>query len=209
MHFPSKATHRPCASETHCSCVDRLPAPQEVNFCNFSGAFCFNCNHYTECTVVTYADREMCRGLGFWRELSRRRERLPQFLQLHPRMLLPLWGEHLQLKKTTSLIGFPSAEQHKDKDCCGRNQKIGATILKMSTVEQGWIRFFSSAGHTYFLHFRPCLDPERCHWEEKNQILWLSFDILKYNTLVMVFGCGFPHDFVLDILYFIGISQCT
>ena len=32
---------------------------------------------------------------------------------------------------------------------------------------------------------------------------------LKYNTLVMVFGFGFPNDFVLDILYFIGISQCT
>ena len=35
MYFLSKATHRPCASETHCSCVDRLPAPQEVNFLTF------------------------------------------------------------------------------------------------------------------------------------------------------------------------------
>ena len=25
-----QATHRPCASEIHCSCVDRLPPPQQV-----------------------------------------------------------------------------------------------------------------------------------------------------------------------------------
>ena len=85
-------------------------------------------------------------------------------------------------------------------------------LVRLSWKCQLWNKVgfaFSSAGHTYFLHFRPCLDPERCHWEEKKQILWLSFDILKYNTLVMVFGFGFPNDFVLDILYFIGISQCT
>merc|ERR1711962_158814 len=34
-----KATHRPCASEIHCSCVDTLPSPQEHVECPEDSAF--------------------------------------------------------------------------------------------------------------------------------------------------------------------------
>merc|ERR1711971_1302389 len=34
-----KATHRPCASEIHCSCVDRLPHPQQFEECSEDSDF--------------------------------------------------------------------------------------------------------------------------------------------------------------------------
>ena len=144
------------------------------------------------------ADREMCWGLGFRQELLGRRERLPQLLQLHPRMLLPLWGEDLQLKKTTLLIGLSSAGQHKDRDFCGRKKQIGATILKMSTVGQGWIWFlkcqlwdkvgFDFSSRSFILHFRPCNDAERCQWDHKQTRSNLNagngYSTLNYFCLV-------------------------
>ena len=82
----------------------------------------------------------MLRGLCFRRELLGRREQLPRLLQLHPRMLPPLPGADFELQ--TILDGFSSAEYYMGTDCCGGKRKSGAPILKMSTVGQGWIRFF-------------------------------------------------------------------
>jgi len=73
-----KATHRPCASETHCSCVDRLPAPQEIEKCAEDSAFDENflvdendCLSFFNCTLGCFYHYECGTKLGrglLWKE---------------------------------------------------------------------------------------------------------------------------------------------
>jgi len=73
-----KASHRPCASESHCSCVDRLPPPQQDARCSEDSSFDENfladqndCLSFFNCTLGCFHHYSCGRAQGkglLWRQ---------------------------------------------------------------------------------------------------------------------------------------------